>query len=71
MLPVVFSGGPGGYPGGLLGAEYLMQGLVPVDVFGLGSVVWDLYQAVATFIGMQARIDGNQADIVAEVEDSL
>ena len=70
MLPVVAGGGPGGYPGGLLGAEYLPQGLVPVDVFGLGAVVGDLDQvvaAVAVLAGSLGKLPGSEA----EVEDRL
>ena len=66
LLPVVLGGGPGGYPGGLLGAEFPQQGLVAVDVFGLGGVGGDLYQVVAA-VGVLVGGLGNLAGIVAEL----
>ena len=67
---MVAGDGPSGYPGGLLGAEYLPQGLVAVDVFGLGAVVGDLDQvvaAVAVLAGGLGKLPGSEA----EVEDRL
>ena len=70
LLPVVLGGGPGGYPGGLLGAEYPPQGLVPVDVFGFGAVVGELDQVVAVVVVLAGGL-GNLAGIVAEVVERL
>ena len=66
LLPVVLGGGPGGNPGGLLGAEYPPQGLVPVDGFGLGGAGGDLDQVVAAVVVLAGCL-GNLAGIVAEV----
>ena len=66
LLPVVVGGRPSGNPGGLPGAEYPPQGLVSVDVFGLGGAGGDHYQVVAV-VGVLAGSLGNLAGIVAEV----